>query len=214
MNFVFVCVFLKQQKGSVVSASMGRTKVSNRKKTTTAPTKKKPVAVAVHIVPPRDEPIFDPEKTYWNNKGRYQELSSQLSDGLTKVVTNWNDNLQSDEEKQQRKWGYVSWFWKNNPRWALLNAMMGIYYGFFNDGDSPKGAIENNRCHSFESLSDFRSFCAHNAPEDVLDYLDGFGSATHRRQLQALEEAMDATVLFSKDLLSTVPVEEEPKKGE
>jgi len=86
--------------------------------------------------------------------------------------------------------------WESHPQWAIFNGFLGIYYGYFNDGDDAAGAIDNNRVHGpmGKSLGAFRDFVVdHMAAKDcdwILKYLDRGGE-------ENLENAMDQVVWWT-----------------
>lgn len=86
-----------------------------------------------------------------------------------------------------------SWFTESRNRyWALLNGMAGIYYGYFNDGDDPSGAIENNRVHGFRDLGSFIYLAKRvGAPAEVIDLLN-----SNNIEPEEYDTAMDALLLF------------------
>jgi len=120
------------------------------------------------------------QKGYWQGKGKFQEKQDALCEKL--------GALQPD----------MSVFpWEEHPQWAIFNGMMGIYYGYFNDGDDAAGAIDNNRVHGpmGKSLGAFRDFVVDEmAVKDcdwILKYLDRGGE-------ENLEKAMDQVVCWTE----------------
>ena len=78
----------------------------------------------------------------------------------------------------------------------LYNAITGCYYGYFNDGDAPAGAIENNRCHGFNSLDDLKTFAGRLDVPQVMAFLstvDCYDAESPWVSL-ALERAMDEAI--------------------
>jgi hypothetical protein len=114
---------------------------------------------------------------YIFGNGKYQDLHNFMSRTLTEVGT--NDDL-----------------WYTRPQNKVLkfyNAIMGIYYGHFNDGDDIDGAIENNRAHGIRNMDQLKMLAREiNAPKKVRDFINRDRFNTEEQY----ESAMDETILF------------------
>lgn len=119
------------------------------------------------------------ENTYWNGNGKFEALRTKC---FEEMKSRGEMDFEFSHFHQRHK----------NPEWGLLNGMAGIYYGYFNDGDNVKGAIENNRVHGYECVEDFlRTARRVGAPQIVINYIQNGG-----RGKKNLENAMDATIQF------------------
>lgn len=115
-------------------------------------------------------------QSYWNSNGKHQADCDALL-------------AEMSAQKMDREKFRLS----ENQDWAIFNGMVGMYYGWYNDGDGPAGAIDNNRVHGFTSLEDFRDLCAEmRLPHSVLLFLD-----SRTTYPQELESAMDAVISFA-----------------
>lgn len=126
--------------------------------------------------------------TYWNEDGKHQADWNALSAEMQKL------------EMDRTKFALPE-----NAEWAVLNGMAGIYYGYFNDGDNVRAAINNNRVHGFTSLDDFLDVCrAVHAPVSLTQFL-----TARYNTPRTYEEAMDAAIVLaaSKHLRKTPHVQ-------
>lgn len=115
-------------------------------------------------------------QTYWKENGKHQADCDVL---LAKMAEAGMDRTKL--------------VLPGNEEWAVLNGMAGIYYGYFNDGDGISGAIDNNRVHGFNSLSDFLDVCeAVHAPVTLTQFL----TSPHNTP-RTYEDAMDAAIVIA-----------------
>lgn len=116
--------------------------------------------------------------SYWLHTGEHQELHDRLCKKLVELA------IKRDE-----------WLHGKYRYWALFNAMNGMYYGKYNDGDGAKAAIKNNRIHGFDSLEKFKAFAKELGATEVMAYCNNSCAAN-------LERAMnEATLMLEKHLL-------------
>lgn len=114
------------------------------------------------------------DSSYWNGKGKYEEKYTTLQQHLEGLVGgNFNFNWRNPK---------IAYF-------ALLNGVAGMYYGN-NDGDNARGAVDNNRVHGYQNVSDFRELAKSLGANAVVKYLDHGSKAN-------LEKAMDEAILIA-----------------
>lgn len=138
----------------------------------------------VQEVPPRY--VFDETKSYWSGQGLHKEKHETLSNILTELV------------KQAEKKG-VHFFHENaDSVWTLFNGMVGMYHGYYNDGDDAHAAIANNRVHGFDidddGIDDFKDLARKYGADKVLLYID-------RTSKSYLEQAMDQVIEITYEKL-------------
>lgn len=114
--------------------------------------------------------------SYWQDKGLHQEKDTILRDEFERVVG--DDGFQFD------------WHNKDVKHWALVNGMWGLYYGFYNDGDNAKGAIDNGRTQGYHSVKAFEALANDLGAKAVVSYL-------HYSTNGTLEKAMDEAILIA-----------------
>jgi hypothetical protein len=116
-------------------------------------------------------------KTYWNDNHPNQKLKDWTCDKLTEATT---------KQEPNEEW------WHKNKKWALLNGIIGLWYGKFNNGDNIKSSFQNNMVHGYQRLSDFKQMATEiGAPTEVLNFLSK--ESTKKSQY---EEALDKTVIW------------------
>jgi len=110
------------------------------------------------------------------NKGKYQNLLNFMLRALADLAA-------EDPEWHTRT---------KNKVMKFLNAMVGIYYARYNDGDDIQDAIENNRAHGIYNIRNLMILAVHiNAPAEVLRFI-----ASANRTDEDYERAIEETILF------------------
>jgi hypothetical protein len=116
---------------------------------------------------------------YWQETGRFEKEQKFLSEKL--------GNLVGDA-----RGGKFDWTSEKNAIWALFNGMLGLYYGFYNDGDKAAGAIDNNRVHGYRSVGAYEALAQSMGATAVVKYL-------HYGSEENLERAMDEAICLAWD---------------
>lgn len=115
------------------------------------------------------------DSSYWNGQGKYEEKYTTLQEHLEQLVGgNYNFN------------------WRNPKiaHFALLNGVAGLYYEKYNNGGNARSAVDNNKVHGYQNVSDFRELAKSLGANEVTKYLD-YGSKAN------LEKAMDEAILIA-----------------
>jgi hypothetical protein len=125
--------------------------------------------------------VYQKKHAYWNNTGKHQDLSDQLS---LKV----SDLYKGDGKP-------IKWHSSKNAHLTLLNGMSGCYTGFHNDGDTSFGAIDNNRVHGFSTVESFYRFCKDQGATQSAQYV-----LANEENKSLLERAMDEVILLARSI--------------
>lgn len=125
----------------------------------------------------KDSVLPNVKRSYTTSNGLYELKLKDLQQRMTA-------QLSEDTKKP------FDWTDSGNEHWALFNGMSGLYYGYYNDGDNPECAIDNNRVHGFHKLESFIEFVDdHFDAPNVQKYLQYNGGGE-----DILEKAMDEAI--------------------
>lgn len=117
--------------------------------------------------------------SYWKNTGLHQKELDDLRDMLEKQV--------ASVEK-------YDWSAKENRPWALLNASLGLWYGWYNDGNLAEGAVDNNRTHGFSTVDKLKRLAEKTEAHQLLNYLEVKSYYTESMVKARLEKMMDEAI--------------------
>lgn len=123
------------------------------------------------------------KNTYWADQGRHKKKKAELTQKLETIVSQADD-------------GKFNWRTQQIAHMALFNGVLGMYYGYYNDGDNAGGAVANNRVHGYQgdavdnNLQAFDALAKSLGATDVQLYIKYATEAN-------LERAMDEAILIA-----------------
>lgn len=137
--------------------------------------------------------MMEKEGRYRDNTGKYQADHDALVKRLEEIA-------------KASPNGQIDWNARKNRYWALFNGALGLYNGWYNDGDTAEEAIDNNRFQGFQTVQAVKRLANELGAEKMKAYIkiriDGKNPYLMLRTMPNvqgnLEEMMDEAILILK----------------